>query len=100
MGTRRLGAVAVVLLAACTMPVQPMTIESEQFPEVDIKCGGEPGLAESECLDWAVQLLSSGPPDTATLVLTYRDGDARCAADYFAANGRMIRTAAVRCPGS
>jgi hypothetical protein len=36
--------------------------------------------------------------ETTELVLNYRSGNARCAADYFAADGRMLMTAPARCP--
>ncbi len=45
-------------------------------------------------------MLSGGPMETTKLVLTYRSGNARCAADYFAADGLMLMTAAARCPAS
>ena len=95
MTLRVLGALAVVVLAACST-----TVESARFPNVSVECGGAPGLTESDCLDWAERILASAPVDTAKLVLTYGAGNARCAADYFAADGRMLMTAAARCPGS
>ncbi len=96
MKLRGLAALASVLLVAC----QPLTVESGRFPEVTIECGGEPGLTERECVDWAEQLLATDPVATARLVLTYRTGNARCAADHFAADGRMLMTAAGPCPPS
>ena len=99
MELRGLAMLAVVLLVACsTAGPQPMTVESDRFPEVTIECGGDPGLTESECVSWAEQLLSTGPMGTVKLVATYRTGNARCGADYFDANGRMLMTAAARCP--
>lgn len=95
MTLRVLRALPVVVLAACSM-----TIESARFPDVSIECGGAPGLSESECLDWGEQMLSAAPANTAKLVLTYQTGNARCAADYFAADGRMLMTSAARCPAS
>lgn len=95
MSLRVLGALAVVVLAACSM-----TVESARFPDASIECGGDPGLTEGECLDWAEQVLSAAPVNTAMLVLSYRTGNARCAADYFAADGRMLMTSAARCPAS
>ncbi len=101
MGLRTLGVLAVVVLAACaTPPSSPMTVESAEFPDVRIECGGEPGLGESECLAWAEQMLSTAAVDATKLVLTYRTGNARCAADYFAADGLMLMTVAARCPDS
>lgn len=98
---RGLAALAAALLVACSaVGPQPMTIESARFPGVTIECGGDPGLTERQCLEWADQLLSTGPVGTVELVLTYRTGNARCAADHFAANGRMLMTAAARCPAS
>ncbi|MBW3613008.1 MAG: hypothetical protein KY392_04005 [Chloroflexi bacterium] len=79
-------------------PPQPMTVESGRFPGVTIECGGDPGLTEDECQAWAEQLLASGPSETTKLVLTYPTGNSRCAADHFSANGRMLMTAAARCP--
>lgn len=76
------------------MAPQPLTVDSGRFPEVSIQCGGDPGLTERGCEAWAEQLLSSAPSETTKLVLTYRTGNARCAADYFAANGRMLMTVA------
>ena len=94
--TRRvLGLLMAVVLAACSVPVQ-----SARFPDVSIECGGDPGLSESDCLEWAEQVLSAAPVETAGLVLTYRSGDDRCAAESFAADGRLVMTSAARCPES
>jgi hypothetical protein len=95
MALRLLGALAIVVLTACSM-----TVESARFPDVSIECGGAPGLTEGECLDWAEQMLSAAPVNTAKLVLTYQTGNIRCAADYFAADGGMLMTSAARCPAS
>lgn len=101
MAFRGLAALGAVLLVACFPAApQPMTVESGQFPEVAIECGGDPGLTERECQAWAEQILPSGPVGTTKLLLTYRTGNSRCAAESFAASGRMLMTAAVRCPGS
>ena len=94
MRRRLLGIVSAVVLTACS------TVESSHFPDISIECGGGRGLSEGECLEWADQMLSAAPVDTAKLVLTYRSGDARCAADYFAGGGHMLMTAAARCPDS
>ncbi len=94
-------ALGAVLLVACSAAApQPMTVESGRFPAVTIECGGDPGLTDRECRAWAEQLLGSGPIETTKLVLTYRSGNSRCGADYFSANGRMLMTAAARCPAS
>ncbi len=101
MAFRGLAALAAGLLAACSAAaLQPMSVESGRFPEVTIECGGDPGLTERECEAWAEQMLSGGPMETTKLVLTFRSGNARCAADYFAADGLMLMTAAARCPAS
>ena len=98
MGVRGLAVVGAVVLVACSVPPpQPMIVESGRFPGVTIECGGDPGLTEEECQAWAEQLLASGPSETTKLVLTYRTGNSRCAADHFA-NGRMLMTASARCP--
>lgn len=75
-----------------------MTVESVGFPQLTIECGGE--LTEGECQDWAEQMLSSGRIESTRLVVTYRTGNSRRAADYFAATGRLLVTAAARSPGS
>jgi len=101
MAFRRLAALVAVLLAACSAAApQSTTVEPGRFPGVTIECGGDPGLTARECEAWAEQMLSGGPIKTTKLVLTYRTGNARCAADYFAADGRMLMTAAARCPAS
>lgn len=110
-----LRAVALLLglgLAACSVPStdpaspMPITVESAQFPDVEIECGGEGGLSEVDCLNWAEQMLPPAPTrpsggedvPVVKLVLTYRAGNSRCAADYFAAHGRLVMTVAARCP--
>ncbi len=99
MAFRGLAALGAVLLVACSAPApQLMTVESGRYPEVTIECGGDPGPTDHECQAWAEQLLASGPIETTKLVLTYRTGNSRCAADYFAVSGRMLMTAAARCP--
>ena len=95
MTPRVLGLLVAVVLAACSM-----TVQSARFPDVSIECGGDTGLSENECLEWAEQVLSAAPVETARLVLTYRTGDARCAAESFAADGRLLMTSAARCPES
>ena len=99
MGARGLAVVGAVVLVACSAAAQrPMTVASDRFPAVTIECGGDAGLTEEECQAWAEQLLASGPSETTKLVLTYRTGNSRCAADHFSADGRMLMTAAARCP--
>ena len=101
MTLRTLGALAVIGLAGCSLSAPlVMTVESARFPDASIECGGDRGLSEDDCVDWAEQVLTAAPVDTAKLVLTFRTGNARCAADYFAADGRMLMTAAARCPAS
>ncbi len=101
-----------IALAACSTPPtvppseMPITVESAQFPDIDIECRAETGLSTSACMIWAEQMLPAAPtkPSGADdvpvtrLVLTYRTGNSRCAADYFAADGRLVMTAAARCP--
>ena len=101
MAHRRLAAIGGLVLVGCSAaPPHPMIVESSRFPGVTIECGGDPGLTEEECQAWAEQLLASGPIDATMLVLTYRTGNSRCAADYSAVNGRILMTAAARCPAS
>lgn len=99
MASRGLATLAALLLAACSAPVStPFTVESDRFPDVTVECAGDPGLTERECEAWAEQMVSTGPAETSKVVLTYRTGNARCAVDYFSADGRMLMTAAARCP--
>ena len=102
---RIVGVVVVGLLTACSTPL-PIVVESSQYPDVAIECGGEPGLTAHECLAWAEQMLPAAPTrpagaeqlEVANLVLTYRTGNSRCAADYFTADGRLVMTASAVCP--
>jgi len=92
-----------LMLAACSMPT---TVESELFPDVEIECGGDSGLSADGCLTWAEQMISAAPPRAAgggdisvtKVVLTFRTGNSRCAADYFAEDGRLMTTMSTRCP--
>lgn len=95
-------------LAACSAgpPTPPIIVQSEQFPQVEIECHGEVGLTEEDCRQWAEVMLPAAPPrpaggqdlEVAKLVLTYRTGDSRCAADYLTADGRTVMTTAAACP--
>ncbi len=84
----------------------PTTVESELFPDVEIECGGESGLSADGCLTWAEQMISAAPPRAAggedvsftKVILTFRTGNSRCAADYFAEDGRLMTTMSTRCP--
>ena len=101
-----------IALAACSTPPtappfeMPITVESAQFPDIDIECRGETGLSASACLIWAEQMLPAAPTKPSggddvpvtRLVLMYQTGNSRCAADYFAADGRLVMTAAAHCP--
>ena len=99
MALRALAVLATVLLVACSAAApEPMPAEAVRFGGVSIECGGDRGLSEHECQAWGEELLSSGPIETTALVMTYRTGNSRCAADYFAAHGQMLMTAAARCP--
>lgn len=101
-----------LVLAACSGPStdssspMPIKVESVQFPSVEIECRGDGGLSKDDCLHWAEQMLPAAPtrpsgeeaPPVVKLVLTQRAGNGRCAADYFAADGRLVMTMAARCP--
>lgn len=88
-----LAGLAVTLLTACSM-----TVVSQQFPDVSIECLGDPALTEKACRAWGEKMLGTAPADTVTLELTYRTGNARCAADYIADDGRLLMSSAARCP--
>ena len=99
-------------LAACSAPSgdpasqMPITVESAQFPDVEIECRGDGGLSADDCLSWAEQMLPAAPTrpsggediPVAKLVLTYRTGNSRCAADYFAGDGRHRHHQSASCP--
>lgn len=100
--------VAAIVLAACSAgpPTPPIIVQSEQFPQVEIECRGEIGLTEEDCRQWAEVMLPAAPTrpaggqdlEVAKLVLSYRTGDSRCAADYLTADGRTVMTIAAACP--
>ena len=90
---RCFGGLAVTVLTACSM-----TVVSPRFPDVSIECVGDPGLAEDACRAWGEEMLRTAPVDTTRLELTYRTGNARCAADYLAGDGRLLMSSAARCP--
>lgn len=112
MGIRAVVLLLGLALSACSTSSgdpasqMPVTVESARFPDVEIQCGGDFGLSEADCLNWAEQMLPAAPTRpsggvdlaVAKLVLTYRTGNRRCAADYFAADGRLVMTAAAVCP--
>lgn len=108
MGPRAGVLVASFALAACSAgpPTPPIIVQSEQFPQVEIECRGEVGLTEEDCRQWAEVMLPAAPTrpaggqdlEVAKLVLTYRTGSSRCAADYLAADGRTVMTTAAACP--
>lgn len=77
-------------------------MESAKFPGVRIECGGDASLSDEACRDWGdMTLAGPGPAQgkaIARLVLTFRTGNSRCAADFYDAGGRLLATAAARCP--
>ncbi len=57
MTIRTLGALAVIGLAGCSLSAPlVMTVESARFPDTSIECGGDRGLSEDDCVDWAEQV--------------------------------------------
>ena len=102
-----LGLVLVACSTQSSTPVArlPITVQSRQFPNIEIRCDGDIALPVGDCLDWAEKMLPAAPTrpsggdlPVAKLVLTYRTGTSRCAADYFAADGRLVMTMAAECP--
>lgn len=114
MAVRAMGLFLGVVLSACSTlsskPIaqMPITGESEHFPDVEIMCKGDASLSEDDCRNWAGQMLLAAPTrpsggvdvPVVKLVLTYRTGASRCAADYFGADGRLVMTIAAKCPSS
>lgn len=97
-------ALLVVLAAfgACWLVPGGTSVESAKFPGVQIECGGEASLPANVCRDWGERALA-GPglaqgQAVTRLVLTFRTGNSRCAADFYGADGRLLATAAARCP--
>lgn len=112
MGIRAVGLFLGLVLSACSTfsikPVAqlPITVQSTHFPDVVIMCTGESGLSENDCRNWAEEMLPAAPTIPAggvaipvvKLVLTYRTGTSRCAADYLGADGRPVMTVTATCP--
>lgn len=88
---RLLGGLAVTVLTACST-----TVVSPRSPNVSIQCAGP--LPEDACRAWGEEMLRSAPVDTVRLELTYGTGNARCAAEYLAGDGRLLMSSAARCP--
>lgn len=93
---------AALLLVSCSMLGPRKTVvSSDFFPGISIECVGEAVVPAYACRAWGEKLLAGTPdaaPSTVRLVLTYRSGNARCAADFFDAGGGLITTAAAVCP--
>jgi hypothetical protein len=90
-------------IGACSLVPDGVSVaESSKFPGVRIECRGEARLPAETCRQWGEDLLGGPGPaqgrPVAKLVLTFRTGDSRCAADFFAGDGGLISTAAARCP--
>lgn len=82
--------VAATVMACGPQPAATSEIRSGSFPAVVIECRAEITIGEDVCRAWGEKLLR-GTPDLAVatqrLVLTYRGGTARCAADFYRASG-------------
>ena len=92
-------------VTACSVfEPSPIRVESEEFPGIQIECVGEAGLSADRCRAWAEELLSGPaidqPEGVGRLVLTFRTGNARCAADSFTDGGPPIVTVAAVCPAA
>jgi hypothetical protein len=76
-------------------------IRSAKFPGTVIECRAEIFIAVDTCRGWGEKLLA-GSPDLAgatnRLVLTYRGGTARCAAEFLGSSGAILGSAAAVCP--
>ena len=74
-------------------------VRSLRFPAIEIECQGAAVVPIDACRAWGEKLLD-GNPDfaarTSRLVLTFRQGNARCAADFYGANGTVEITASCR----
>lgn len=93
---------AALLANACGV-IEPdkTVVRSLRFPAIEIECQGDAVVLVDACRAWGEKLLD-GNPDfaarTSRLVLTFRQGDARCAADFYGANGTLVMTASAVCP--
>lgn len=95
-------AVSAALLCGCLEPPQtPFVVTSDLYPDLEIECGGERGLTPQACTSWAESMMDQRLPAAARatrLVMTYRSGHARCAADFYGADGTLLVTVAAVCP--
>lgn len=94
-------ATLLTLLAGCSLLDDDVVVESQLRPGVEIACQGEVRLTADACRTWGDELLADpiAPEDVTRLVLSANAGNARCAADFYAGEGRSVAvTAAVVCP--
>lgn len=89
-----------VMLGGCSLIEGETTVHTDAFPGVVIACKGEVVLPGNDCRAWGERLLAGMPDahEAARLVLTFNGGNRRCAADFFAGDGRLLATAAAVCP--
>lgn len=94
-------AILVALPTGCSPLNDDVVVDSRLRPGVEIACQGEVRLTPDACRIWGDELLAGpiAPGGVTRLVLTANAGNARCAADFYAGEGRRAAvTAAVACP--
>ncbi len=100
-----LGVAVVGCSAADFAPEPSFETELNAYPNVRVECTGEHGLTVVACTRWAEDMLQAAPPVIPSigewdgrLVLIYRAGGGRCAADFYAPDGRAVASNSVPCP--
>lgn len=93
---------AALIASACGIIEPDKTmIRSPRFPTIEIECTGDAIVPIDACRGWGEGMLDANPEfaaQTSRLVLTFRQGNARCAADFYVAGGTLLMTASAVCP--
>ena len=92
--------VALVFAGGCfTAPVPRVSVRSEDYPAIEIECRGGP-VPAAVCVAWGDDVLGGSPDlsaQTVRLVLALREGNRRCAAEFYGPGGQVVGTSAVVC---
>lgn len=93
---------AALIASACgTIESGKTLVRSPRYPAIAIECTGDAIVPLDTCLGWGEKMLDGSPevvPQSSRLILTFRGGNARCAAEFYAANGTLVVTASAVCP--